>query len=211
MNKLVIGLTGEIGCGKSFIAKLFSVVAEDKKIPIHNVDVDVVGHWILAEHEPTKELLIKHFDTCNRKELSNIIFADSAKRILLDEIMIQPMYSRVVELIDSCDEGIILVNGALLIETNWFEKICNGNVIVVLTPPDKQIENLLNRGYTLNNSIQRVSSQLSSTLKLMMAEKKIQEMKRGFIYKIYNYNGNEIEQINILLKKLVDKQSYINF
>ena len=48
-KQYIIGVTGEIGVGKSYISKAISSFSESLNIPIHNVELDHLGHQILEQ------------------------------------------------------------------------------------------------------------------------------------------------------------------
>ncbi len=81
---LVLGLTGNIGCGKSSVSTIF--MQHNIKI----VDADIVARQIFDDEKLLNEVFstfgeyIKNQDgSLNRKALGNIVFNDDEKLILL--------------------------------------------------------------------------------------------------------------------------------
>jgi putative protein kinase ArgK-like GTPase of G3E family len=50
MGQYLFGVTGTIGAGKSYITDQFVALGEKYHIPVHNIDLDKVGHKILGEY-----------------------------------------------------------------------------------------------------------------------------------------------------------------
>ena len=84
---LILGLTGNIGCGKSSLSKILM------QNNIDVIDADIISRQIFED----KELLnlvfenfgqnIKNIDgTLNRKALGNIVFNDDEKLVILNSL-----------------------------------------------------------------------------------------------------------------------------
>ena len=200
MNKLVVGLTGEIGCGKSYIANKFTEITLKNNLLFTHIDLDVVGHNVLSSNIQVRESIQNEFGTTERKQLGKLIFDDPIKLARLNSIIHRPILEETQRIIKESD-GLIIINGALIIEAHYFETVCNGRIIMILTPPDKQIYNLTSRGYSIENCLQRVSSQLSSTRKILEVMRMLELNPNGCIDYIHNYRGDETIQIKSLLEK----------
>jgi putative protein kinase ArgK-like GTPase of G3E family len=50
LGQYLFGVTGTIGAGKSYITDQFVALGEKYAIPVHNLDLDKVGHKILGEY-----------------------------------------------------------------------------------------------------------------------------------------------------------------
>ena len=78
---LVIGLTAPIGCGKSYVAKVF----ESHGIP--TVDADLVYHSLVNKPTSMVDRLVAEFGSeildetgaLDRKKLAPIVFSDKSK------------------------------------------------------------------------------------------------------------------------------------
>jgi pantetheine-phosphate adenylyltransferase len=86
-NQFIIGVTGEIGSGKSFVCEQILELCKEKGIEAHNIELDHLGHKILSElkdekYEKIRNQLIKTFGenikksdgTIDRKILGEIVF-----------------------------------------------------------------------------------------------------------------------------------------
>ncbi len=172
-NRII--LTGDIGSGKS------TVMAELEKTYkgyVHNIDMDAIAHEILFEREEkaykalrtllADKLELKEF---SRKTLGEKVFEDDEARKYLDKEMRQPMITRVRAALKD-KKGLIVFNGALMIDKDWLS-IANNNVVILTVSKLEQEERLNARGYSYEKVQQRLSSQLNS-------DEKIKEAKRIF-------------------------------
>jgi dephospho-CoA kinase len=209
MNKLVVGLTGEIGCGKSHIANQFLAFGKRDGISVVNVDMDVIAHDLLENNVLLKKEVLSIFLTVERKELSKLVFDSKINRKILDEIFYPYVQKEIKRKIDE-SIGLILINGALLIEAGFFQEFCDYQTILVLTPADIQLKSLLKRGYPLKNCLKRINAQLSSVMKYSTACEMSQKAGRGFVDCIYNYRGDENIQVFDLLRKYNEKRADIH-
>lgn len=164
-EKYIIGVTGEIGCGKSHISKQLS----DYFMNTHNIELDDIAHEILNKlTEPAYKLVredivatfgitMQEDGFINRKILGDIVFNDYHKLRKLNEIMVKPIMIRLRKKI-SQKTGIILINCALLAETNMLH-ICNNNVILIKIDKETQHKRLLKRGLTKTQIDNRLNCQ----------------------------------------------------
>ncbi len=84
----VVGLTGGIASGKSTVAALFRA----RGVPV--VDADAIAREIVMPGEPAYEEIVRAFGdfvvaadrSLDRKKLGSIVFADPAKRRVLESI-----------------------------------------------------------------------------------------------------------------------------
>ncbi len=102
---LVLGLTGNIGCGKSSVSTIFM----ENNIKV--VDADIVARQIFDDKNLLNEVFstfgesIKNQDgSLNRRALGNIVFKDDEKLILLNnlksKLILQVHDELIVEAVD---------------------------------------------------------------------------------------------------------------
>ena len=84
---IVVGLTGNIGCGKSTVSNIL------KKLGVSIIDADIVSREILLDTKVLNLIFdtfgnsIKNTDnTLNRKKLGDIVFNDEKELIKLNNI-----------------------------------------------------------------------------------------------------------------------------
>ena len=65
-GQYIVGVTGEIGSGKSYVSKKFEELGKEKAIPVHNIELDYLGHKILGglkqpAYQEVRETIAKTF------------------------------------------------------------------------------------------------------------------------------------------------------
>ena len=106
-SQYIIGITGEMGSGKSFVSKKFVEIGNQKGLAVHNIELDNIGHEILGKlknprYMQVRNEIIQEFGESvklengfiNRKALGEIVFNDGIKLKKLNEIMQQYMLVR---------------------------------------------------------------------------------------------------------------------
>lgn len=115
---LRVGLTGNIGSGKSTAAMMFT------ELGVPTFDADKAGHSLLESDEAIKSKVIKTFGTrilvggrISRKNLGEIVFANPAKKKQLERILHPAIISVLNEKISSLpDSSYAVVEAALIYE-----------------------------------------------------------------------------------------------
>lgn len=170
---LIIGLTGNIGCGKSSLSKIFM----DKGIDV--VDADIVSRQIFEDEELLQTvfekfgLSIKNNDgSLNRKALGNIVFNDDEKLIELNNITHPRIKEKIFNQIRNLEEQgkpIVILDGALLVETGYLDDV--DKLIVVTCDEEIQIERIKKRdNCTKLEALSRIKSQMSQVEKVKYAD-----------------------------------------
>lgn len=170
---LVLGLTGNIGCGKSSVSNIFMQNGIDV------VDADIVARQIFDDKDLLNEVFytfgegIKNQDgSLNRKVLGNIVFNDDEKLITLNNLthpkIKQNILSQVAEYKNQ-GKKMVLIDAALLIEDDYLPYI--DKLILVTCKEDIQIERIKNRdNCTEKEAISRINSQMSQQEKQKFAD-----------------------------------------
>ena len=137
-NKPVIGLLGGIGAGKSTVA------AELAALGCGRIDADAIGHELLKDQQVRDELsehwgqgILDEDGNIDRKALAELAFASRQETQALNAIMHPRIRRRMTEQIAAMqadpDTPAIVVDAALLLETNWHE-LCN--VFIFVSAPE---------------------------------------------------------------------------
>ncbi len=138
-DKPVIGLLGGIGSGKSTVA------AELAALGCGCVDADAIGHELLKDPLVRGELaehwgqgIFDETGNVNRKALAEAAFASQRQTDALNTIMHPRIRRKMAEQIDAMSDNpaipAIVIDAALLLETNWHE-LCDV-FIFISTPED---------------------------------------------------------------------------
>lgn len=166
-----IGLTGNIGSGKSTVAEIFKIIG----IPVFSADA--IGKQAL-NRESNKEKLISVFGntifspdkTVNKKKLASIVFSDKHKLEELNNIIhpiVRSDYQQWLK--NHTDKKYILHEAAILIESGFytmFEKI-----ILVTSPEKLRTNRVMKRdGTDLNQIKERMNNQMKESDKTRYAD-----------------------------------------
>ena len=196
----ILGITGPIGCGKSHIGKILSRYKYEtgNMVDVHNIELDHIGHDILnkltepayvkvrkeiAEAMDQPELLNKD-GFIDRKILGERVFYYPQDLANLNKFMEKAIMVRLRKEI-SGKEGIILINCALLAESNMLH-ICNNNVLLIDVSKDTQTKRLKERGLSEEQIESRTSCQYDHGRKQRTIEKQISEDCHGKLWSIDN-------------------------
>lgn len=159
MKRKLIGLTGNIGCGKStvadFLRKNGAIVLDMDSMAkeiLFSLPKDFVNQKLGADVFSENKL-----DT---KKVAQIIFSDIEKRRALEDIVHPKLWENIDKIIESVDsDTLIFVESAILYEK---ESDANCELVVVVTcPKNLQIKRLLeNRKMSLTDILARIASQM---------------------------------------------------
>lgn len=182
-NNIFIGVTGGIGCGKSYICdKIISYYEFVKDVKCIHLNLDKIGHSILNGTEPfalnVKRQLTDYFGdeileedgiTVNRKILGKKVLSseNSMDLKVLDGIMKKPMEHATYEFISQKSKKfkeykkVFLIEGAVM-ESDWLTLV-NNNVIHIDSNLPVRIGRISKRdGLNEDDITNRIASQASS-------------------------------------------------
>jgi dephospho-CoA kinase len=146
---LKAGLTGSIAVGKTYVCEVL------RELGCHVLDADVTAREVVAKGTKGLAEIVEHFgetmltgeDELDRKNLGAIVFADEAKRQLLNSIVHprvidkQDQWLKTVEANDP--QGIAVVDAALMIESGGYRRF--DQLIVVWCEAAIQLKRLMLR------------------------------------------------------------------
>jgi len=195
----VIGLTGNIACGKSLVALMF------EKLGAKVIDVDDIARKVVEPNEPAWNEIVDTFgrdilnpnDTINRKALGNIIFNDVLKRKKLNDITHPKIIDSAREAVEKYrneNVEVVIIEAALIVEKGGINNLLD-KLIVVTSDQESQIKRLLERNeLSREEALSRINSQMPGSEKVKYAD-----------YIIDNSGTQEEtqKQVNNLWSKLV--------
>jgi len=143
---LVVGLTGGIGSGKSTLAGLL------EQRGAHLVDADELGRLALEPGEPAwhavvgqfgREILVSGTMDVDRRRLAEMVFPDSRKLAVLNEIVHPVILSKIADVLEAFEgtDSIVVIDAALLYDIGLADSV--GVLIVVIAGSDIRIERLV--------------------------------------------------------------------
>ena len=169
---VIIGLTGNLGAGKTTIAKMFA------KFGAKILDADTIARQMLDPDgvcfKPVVRWLGKEIldrGTIDRHKLAGIVFADPKKLQKLNAIIHPPVIKTIKEEIRKAKATgrPAVVEAALLIESGLNELV--DVVILVRANRALQIKRVMNRtNMTRSKAVQRLTHQMSVKEKIKYAD-----------------------------------------
>lgn len=129
-RKLIIGVTGGIGSGKT------AATNEFERLGITVIDADIVAREVVEPGQPALASIVEHFgenilenDVLNRAKLRDIIFTDPEQKLALNKIMHPAIRDALVKQLESADSVYVLLSAPLLFE-NGLDKYTQRNLVV---------------------------------------------------------------------------------
>ncbi|MDH5179846.1 MAG: dephospho-CoA kinase [Gammaproteobacteria bacterium] len=154
--KLVIGLTGGIGSGKTTVANMFAAYG------INIVDMDVIAHAIVEPGQPALQEIVSAFGaevlgrdgSLNRQHLRKLVFADPAKRKQLEGILHPRIRAEARHQVDKATSPYCMMVIPLLFETGQNDLI--QRILVVDTTPDLQLQRTMQRDNANREDVEKI-------------------------------------------------------
>jgi dephospho-CoA kinase len=161
--RLLVGLTGGIGSGKSEVGKIFA------DLGAFLIDADVLAREVtepqsegfrrIAERWP--RVVAPSGDALDRRALADIVFSDSHERSALNEI-VHPLVRALMRV--RCKQApagrIIIYEAPLLFEAGVYRET-DVNVLVI-APPEQRIARLVKRnGWYPEHIVRRIAAQIN--------------------------------------------------
>lgn len=156
----VIGLTGNIGCGKSTVAAMLQDLGAEV------IDADTVAHQIMAPPGPVYDAVVREFGvrilapdgTIDRRKLGEIVFSDPAALRTLDSLVHPATSATIRQMIATSAAPVVVVEAIKLIEAGTY-RICDAVWIVTCTR-EQQLQRLVaTRGLSVADAERRINAQ----------------------------------------------------
>lgn len=176
MPKLIIGLTGGIGSGKTAVSDYFATLGIDI------VDADVISHAITAKGSPILVQLQHAFGAdivkmgeLDRARLRQIVFADSAKLVTLNAITHPAIRQTIQDQLSCATSDYVILSAPLLLESikgddKGLTALCH-RILVVDVPVSLQIQRACQRdGRSEDEILSIISRQISREKRLSYAD-----------------------------------------
>jgi dephospho-CoA kinase len=198
---LILGITGSIASGKSFVAEAFA----DRGAAL--LSADQLAREVVMPGRAVLPQLVERFGKdilsgdgkLDRERLAQIIFVDEQARADLNRIT-HPAIGRLaverLHLLAASGAPLVVYEAPLLFEAGAEDRV--DRVLVVSIEPEVQLQRLMQRdGLSEDVARQRVATQMSQEEKLALAD-----------YRIDNSAGPEktLQQVDMLWRQLVGRE-----
>lgn len=142
----IVGLTGGIGSGKSAAAQAFAQLGATV------VDTDAIAHELTAPGgaaiAPIRAAFGASYISANgalaRALMRELVFADAAKKRLLESILHPLIRARAAELVGAARSPYVILMVPLLVESGNYRQRCQ-RILVVDCPEELQVERVVAR------------------------------------------------------------------
>jgi dephospho-CoA kinase len=170
-NRLVIGLTGSFGTGKTTVAEML------KAYGARIIDADAIGHCLLKPGTRPYRAIVRRFGsgvlaadkTVDRHRLSALVFGSRARLAALNAIMHPEIIRIVKKKIAQVRKGVVVLDAPLLFEAGG-ERMVN-RLVVVAASQQRQIQRVqAQRRMRAAAVIKRIRSQIPLRDKVRMAD-----------------------------------------
>ncbi|HCM47457.1 MAG TPA: dephospho-CoA kinase [Colwellia sp.] len=159
MSKLVIGLTGGIGSGKTTLTNFF------QELGVEIIDADIIAREVVAVNSPALKAIALHFGDdfiqndgeLNRVLLRRRIFSNNADKTWLNKLLHPLIRISIIEQTKQANSPYCILVAPLLIENNLLALI--DRILVIDVKEETQLARTMQRD---NNSLKEVNAILAS-------------------------------------------------
>lgn len=171
MSKLIIGLTGGIGSGKTTVSDIFA------ELNIDIIDADIAARMVVAPGSKALIAIKQHFGAeildhhgqLNRTKLRSRIFSDEQDKTWLNNLLHPLIRQEILAQIAQAKSSYCLLVAPLLLENN-LHKLVN-RVLVVNVDEAQQVARTVARDPSSAAEVKRIiASQMSSEQRLSFAD-----------------------------------------
>lgn len=161
---MIIGLTGQIGAGKSSAARIFT------RLGVTVIDADKIGRQVVGQSVSLRRQLAASFGSeildrngkLKRKKLAQLAFADESSRAKLNRLVHPHLLKELRKQVRSAKKksSVVVIDAALLL--NWEMDREVDLVLVIEAPKRIRMERLEQRGIDRQDALARQRLQFRS-------------------------------------------------
>lgn len=168
----VIGLTGNIGTGKS------TVLAYLAELGARVIDADKIAHEVMLPGGPAYEAVLAAFGPgiladdghIDRARLGAIVFADPQALARLESIVHPAVFARTQELVAAAKEPIVVIEAIKLLESGMARCMCDAVWVVTARPAVALARLIAQRGMDEAEALRRLDNQTPEAEKVTHAD-----------------------------------------
>jgi len=166
-----IGLTGNLGSGKSTVAQMFG------KLGAYVYDADKIIHSFYRKGHPVYEKVVDRFGdrilndegTVDRSKLARIVFSSDEDLAFLEELTHSHLYRYLEkEFSELPGDAIAIVEASLLVEKGTYRNY--DGLVVVYTPLEICLKRAVEKGMSPEDAERRLRHQLPPEEKVKVAD-----------------------------------------
>jgi dephospho-CoA kinase len=171
-KKIVIGLTGSFGSGKTTVAGIFKSAGA----VVYNADT--IAHRLTIPGKPAYKKIVSFFGRdilsanrkIDRKKLAGVVFINKDKLKVLEKIIHPEVIREIKKGIRKVKAGIVVLDVPLLFEAG-LQKISD-KIVVVSIKPGKQVERIRrkNKEFSRSQILKRINAQMPLARKIALAD-----------------------------------------
>ena len=170
MSKLVIGLTGGIGSGKSTVTHYF------QELGIEVIDADIIAREVVAIDSPALKAIAENFGDdyiqadgqLNRGLLRSKIFANELDKLWLNKLLHPLIRTRLISKTAAAKSSYCILVAPLLIENNLLHLV--NRVLIIDVSEETQLERTMHRDSSSLKEVKAIlASQASRSERLTVA------------------------------------------
>ncbi|MDH7944560.1 dephospho-CoA kinase [Pseudohongiella sp. SYSU M77423] len=170
-ERLIIGLTGGIGSGKSAATRFFS------ELGITVVDADELSREVVKPGEPALQAIVAHFGDgvllddgqLDRRQLRQRIFDDHNERKWLEQLLHPLIRQEIISRLTTSTSPYTLLSSPLLLETDQ-QRLCS-RVLLIDAPESLQIERTIVRDNSSEATVKAImESQMARHARIERAD-----------------------------------------
>lgn len=171
-DKTVIGLTGNIGVGKSTVMALLAGLGAV------GIDADKVAHQVMEPGQPAYQQIVARFGLSiapdggpiDRGRLGQIVFTDPAALADLEAIVHPAVFEVIQRRVAEASAPVVVIEAIKLLEAGLSRQLCQ-QVWVVAAPREQQILRLMQtRGLSEAEAALRIDAQPPQAEKIAQAD-----------------------------------------
>jgi dephospho-CoA kinase len=167
---IILGLTGGIGSGKTYVANIF----ENKGVPVYNSDIR--AKILMNTNDIIKKELVQKFgqdvfidNVLNRSMISDRIFSDKSLIDWINDLVHPIVKLDFEEWLLQQKASIVIKEAAILIESGAYKQ-CD-EIVLVTAPNEVRIERIKRRdNMTLEQIKKRMSNQMTDSERVKYAD-----------------------------------------
>jgi dephospho-CoA kinase len=159
-DPFIIGVTGNIACGKSLVSSILTEFGAEV------IDADLVAHEVMAPGSPVLaniaerfgDNVLNHDESLNRPALGQIVFGDPEALADLEQITHPPTVEEILQRAKQANAQVVVIDAIKLFEAGLADH-CKQNWVVTCDPEIQRQRLMERNGFSAEQAQQRIDAQ----------------------------------------------------